>query len=69
MVLCDASPDFNTFMHDTYSTHNATVVPACESALGSEGAWRCFFANNSYAYSSTHFFPLQSVYDAWQVRG
>merc|ERR1712151_813287 len=29
--------------------------------------WRCIFANYSYAYSSTPFFPLQSSLDSWQM--
>jgi hypothetical protein len=30
-------------------------------------AWRCIFANESYAHSTTHMFPLQSALDSWQM--
>eukprot|EP00038_Savillea_parva_P009105 m.181293 g.181293 ORF g.181293 m.181293 type:complete len:413 (-) comp15219_c0_seq1:237-1475(-) len=44
------------------------VNPSCAAALkGTPDAWRCIFANYSYAYSSTPMFPLQSALDSWQM--
>lgn len=32
-----------------------------------EEAWRCIFANESYAHSETPMFPLNSALDSWQM--
>merc|ERR1711924_251571 len=36
-------------------------------AANPDDAWRCIFANESYAHSKVPFFPLNSALDAWQM--
>lgn len=57
-------------MRSVFKTHNCTggVHPACVAALPSSEAWRCIFANYSYAYTETPMFPLQSALDFWQLQ-
>lgn len=56
-------------MKNVFKMQNSTrgVNQACVAALPSSEQWRCIFANYSYSFSTTPMFPLQSVFDAWQM--
>merc|ERR1719409_1078692 len=53
---------------DVVHLHHAapSLNSKCLSANPGEG-WRCFFANYSYAYSSSPTFLIQSAYDNYQL--
>jgi len=64
------TPLYPSEMEYVYTMQNSTggVNQHCAAALhGTKDAWRCIFANYSYAYSTTHMFPLQSSIDSWQM--
>jgi len=56
-------------MRYVYNMQNSSggVNQRCRAALGEGEAWKCIFANFSYAYSQQFFFPLQSSVDKWQM--
>lgn len=58
---------FATSMRATYALHHARVSPACTESVGAADAWRCFFANYSYAHATTPMFPIQSTVDLYQL--
>jgi len=44
------------------------VNDACVAAWKPKGqAWKCFFAQHTSPFIQTPIFPLQSVYDSWQI--
>lgn len=61
---------FVSDMRAIYELHNCSAgTPAkCRASLPAAERWRCFFANYSYASSSTPFFPLQSAADLYQLQ-
>ena len=63
------APTWPDQMKHVASMQNATggLNRACVAAQPSTEAWRCIFANYSYAYSATPMFPLQSTFDSWQL--
>ena len=58
-----------SYMKLVFNLQNATggVHQDCVKDQAAGDAWRCMFANYSYAYSKTPFFPLQSALDSWQM--
>lgn len=56
-------------MKYAFNMQNASdgVHAVCVGALPASEAWRCIFANYSYAVTQTPMFPLQSMLDNWQM--
>lgn len=58
-------------MKYVYNMQNSSggVNANCAAALAGtpDAAWKCIFANFSYAHSDTPMFPLQSSLDSWQM--
>lgn len=59
-------------MQNVYTMQNSSggVNPHCAAAMAAAdpaNAWRCIFANYSYAHTMTPMFPLQSSLDSWQM--
>eukprot|EP01116_Phalansterium_solitarium_P022130 TRINITY_DN7194_c0_g1_i1.p1 TRINITY_DN7194_c0_g1~~TRINITY_DN7194_c0_g1_i1.p1 ORF type:complete len:417 (-),score=140.35 TRINITY_DN7194_c0_g1_i1:98-1348(-) len=52
----------------TLSNATAGVNPNCIAAVTNvSNQWTCNFAEMSYAYTKVPFFPLNSLYDLWQL--
>jgi hypothetical protein len=49
------------------SSHGVNDDCIASYANDPTNAWRCIFANESYAHTKTPMFPLQSAVDAWQM--
>lgn len=58
-------------MKYVFNMANSTggVHPDCVASYSTKpvDAWRCIFANESYAHTKTPMFPLQSALDSWQM--
>ena len=61
------APAFADVMRDTYKLHHAAVSDDCTASLPPAEAYRCFFANYSYAHARTPMFPIQSAVDLYQL--
>ena len=52
-----------------FSQQNSSSGVNEQCIAGNAGAeWRCMFAEHTSPFIRTPTFPLQSVYDSWQVR-
>lgn len=63
------TPLYPNEMRHVFTMQNCSsgVNSACVASLPPHEAWRCIFANYSYAHTSVPMFPLQSVLDSWQM--
>jgi hypothetical protein len=71
-LLHDTVQGLNVYparMEYVYNMMNSSgaVNRRCRGAMAPPDAWKCIFANYSYAHSQTPMFPLQSSVDAWQM--
>jgi len=62
------SASYEASMRGTFEMMNSTsgVNAACAAAHRGE-EWRCIFANESWSYTTTATFPLNSAIDAYQI--
>eukprot|EP00039_Didymoeca_costata_P021555 m.2485 g.2485 ORF g.2485 m.2485 type:complete len:427 (+) comp2528_c0_seq2:42-1322(+) len=62
-------PVYPDQMKYIFELSNSTggVNPACVSAMPSGDAWKCMFAQNSYAHTSVPTFVENSALDMWQT--
>jgi hypothetical protein len=61
--------DYPTRMQYVYGMQNSSggVNAACHAAMEPAEAWKCIFANYSYAHTKTPTFVINSAIDAWQM--
>ena len=61
--------DYPTRMQYVYGMQNSSggVNAACHVAMAPAEAWKCIFANYSYAHIKTPIFVINSAIDAWQM--
>jgi len=56
---------FTAYGKAVYELHNASVDASCAGSTSE--AWRCFFANESFAFMDTPTFVLNSAVDSYQM--
>ena len=71
-LLHDTAQGLNVYparMQYVYDMMNSSgaVNQRCRATVAPAEAWKCIFANYSYAHTQTPMFPLQSSVDAWQM--
>jgi len=62
-------PVYPNQMQTVFTMQNSSggVNAKCIAAMQPENQWNCIFAQHSYAYTITPIFPLNSLYDIWQI--
>jgi hypothetical protein len=63
------SNEYPTNMEGLFALHNSAggVHPACLAAQPAGQGWRCMFAAQAFAYTTTPTFVVNSALDSWQV--
>jgi len=65
----DGEAVYPTEMKNIFELANSThgLNDACIQAFPEEDQWKCNFAENAYAHTKSHIFPLNSALDSWQT--